>query len=306
MLTGIDHIIIGVNDLEQASNRYEQQLGLVASGGGIHPVGGTANRIIVIGDTYLELITVRTPEEAQKSMLDHLAKGDGYLNCVFASNDIWNDSADIVRRHVPIVGPNQGELRSDQRSRGWVRTDVERPDLTQHYPFLIQHDSNGEERRQRLAGWTTPPTHPLGAISILSVTVAVKDLSEAPARFQRIYGLQPSATFTENGWDARLVAFTLGNGEQRFELAAPPSATAGEEQETIGEKELPAAGALASFLARFEENVCRMTLAVADLQAARDFLTQHHVVHTYREDTTSSLWIHPSQANGAAIVLRGR
>ena len=54
MLTGLDHIIIGVNDLEQASTILSERLGLALSGGGIHPSGGTANRIIVIGDTYLE------------------------------------------------------------------------------------------------------------------------------------------------------------------------------------------------------------------------------------------------------------
>ncbi|HLQ28840.1 MAG TPA: VOC family protein, partial [Ktedonobacteraceae bacterium] len=72
MLTALDHIIIGVRDLEQASTNFSQRLGLVASGGGIHPTGGTVNRIIVIGDTYLELIAVRTPAEAQQSMLTRL------------------------------------------------------------------------------------------------------------------------------------------------------------------------------------------------------------------------------------------
>ena len=73
MLTAIDHIIIGVHNLDKAATQFSQKLGLVASGGGIHPTGGTANRIIVIGDTYLELITVHTPEEAQQSTLDRLA-----------------------------------------------------------------------------------------------------------------------------------------------------------------------------------------------------------------------------------------
>ena len=87
MLTALDHIIIGVNDLEQATTVFSQELGLAISGGGIHPSGGTANRIIVVGDTYLELIGVRTRAEAQQSMLKRLAKGDGYLNFALSSND---------------------------------------------------------------------------------------------------------------------------------------------------------------------------------------------------------------------------
>ena len=85
MLTGLDHITISVNDLEQAEMVFSQKLGLAVTGGGVHPFGGTANRVVVIGDTYLELITVRTPAEAQQSMLERLAKGDGYLNFVLAS-----------------------------------------------------------------------------------------------------------------------------------------------------------------------------------------------------------------------------
>src|SRR5712691_1415949 len=92
MLTAIDHIIIGVQDLEQATAQFGQNLGLLASGGGIHPSGGTANRIIVIGETYLELIAVRAPEEAQQSLLDRLAKGEGYLNFALSSNDIEADT----------------------------------------------------------------------------------------------------------------------------------------------------------------------------------------------------------------------
>src|SRR5438270_10478079 len=142
MLTGIDHIIIRVHDLYEASRIFNDKLGLAVSGGGIHPSGGTENRIIVIGDTYIELIAVRTPEEAQQSILDRLAKGDGYLNFVLTSNDIEGDSKAMLSRGVSIFGPKQGQLLSaDGRTRRWSRVDVERPDLTQRYPFLIQHDS---------------------------------------------------------------------------------------------------------------------------------------------------------------------
>src|SRR2546421_10010563 len=104
MLTGLDHIIIGVNDLEKATTVFSQKLGLAASGGGIHPSGGTANRIIVVGDTYPELITVRTPGETQQRMLDRLAEGEGYPHFALSSNDIEADSKDMLSRWVFIIG----------------------------------------------------------------------------------------------------------------------------------------------------------------------------------------------------------
>src|SRR5712692_438560 len=180
MLTALDHIIIGVNNLEEATTTFSQRLGLAVSGGGTHPSGGTANHIVVIGATYLELITVHNSAEAQPSMLERLSKGEGYLNFVLSSNDIQADSRAMVERGISIFGPTPGQLRSpDGRTRGWSRTDVERAALTQRYPFLIQHDSVGEERRFRLAGWAVPPAHYLGVTKVLSATIAVVDLAEA-------------------------------------------------------------------------------------------------------------------------------
>lgn len=307
MLTGIDHIIIGVNDLEKATQTFEQKLGLIPSGGGRHPFGGTANRIIVIGDTYLELISVAEPAEAQQSMLDRLAKGEGYLNFVFGSDDIEAESQAMRARGVSVIGPNAGALNSAEgRSRGWQRTDVERPDLTQHYPFLIQHDSTGEERRSRLAGWQKPPTHPLGALKVLSTTLVVENLGEATRRFQSIYGLEPSIQFggEHEGWDALLVSFPLGGGSngsgQSFELAMPlptnidPANLQGH---------LPEVGALAAHLQRYGESLCRITLAVADLPAAMRYLDTHGVIYTAQEQPHPLAWIHPTQACGAAIML---
>lgn len=305
MLIGIDHIIIGVQDLDAASRRFSEQLGLRASGGGIHPSGGTANRIIVIGDTYLELIAVRAPQEAQQSLLERLAKSEGYLNLVLGSNDLAADSEAMRGRGIAVIGPTPGQLRSsDGRTRSWQRVDIERPELAQHYPFLIQHDSTGEERRFRLAGWAQPPEHPLGAQQVLSATIAVEDLDEASRRFGHIYGLEPSEPFSGDvdGWDALLVSFGLGDGNQHLELASPVP-LASEEDAEIGMEHLPDAGALRSHLARSGESVCRMTLAVSSMDEARRYLDEHGVTVTYQEEPGPALWIHPDYACGASIVL---
>ncbi len=307
MLTAIDHIIIGVKNLEQASTLFSQKLGLAVSGGGIHPSGGTANRIIVIGDTYLELIAVHVPAEAQQSMLNRLAMGEGYLNFALASNDIEADSKSMAERGVLIMGQTPGSLKAaDGQTRGWSRTNIERPDLTQRYPFVIQHDSTGEERRFRLAGWANPPEHPLGVTQIRSATIAVADLAEATQRFQHIYGLQPSETFTGEAdvWDAILVSFPLGGNDQGqcFELAEPLPLSTEVDQE-VDYEHLPEPGALARYLQHFGESLCRITLAVQNLDASRRYLDEHEVTYTYRDITHPVVWIHPDYACGASILL---
>lgn len=301
MFIGLDHIIIGVRDLGQATETFSLGLGLEASGGGKHPYGGTANRIIVIGNTYLELITIDQPEEAQQSILNRLAKGDGYLNFVLGSDNLAADTEAMKRRGVKIIGPISGALQSgDGRVRGWQRADVERPDLTQRYPFLIQHDSSGEERRFRLAGWSTPPPHPLGASKVLGTTIVVEDLGEARDRFQRIYGLEPSEEYTGevDGWDAMLVAFELSG--QSFEIATPLPESI---DPVNGANHLPERGALRRYLRTYGESLCRMTLEVESLEQARRYLDAHGTTYTHRMEPRQLLWIHPDHACGASIVL---
>lgn len=300
MLTGIDHVIIGVNNLEQATTTFSQKLGLIPSGGGKHPTGGTSNRIVVIGDTYLELITMHAPEEAQQSMRERLAKGDGYLNCVFASDNIAADSEAMRRRNITIVGPNEGKLiEADGRSRSWTRIDIERRDLTQRHPFIIQHDSTGEERRSKLAGWRMPPEHPLGAVKVINTTIAVPDLLEATARFRRIYDLSASDVAADTGqrWNARISVFLLGESGQSIELAMPMDSSPREGQ-------FPEPGALEHHLRQFGEGLCRMTIGVRNMTAARHFLDTQQVAYAFFEEPQAELWIRPDQACGAAIVLR--
>ncbi len=307
MLTAIDHIIIGVHDLEKAATQFSQKLGLAVSGGGIHPTGGTANRIIVIGDTYLELMSIYNPEEAQQSLRDRLAMHEGYLNFVLTSNDIEAEAKTMKNRGIQVLVPMPGSLRAaDGRTRSWSRLDIERPDLAQRYPFIIQHDSSGEERRFRLAGWTTPPEHPLGAMYVRSATIAVADLEEATQRFQHIYGLQPSDTFTGevDGWDAMLVAFPLGGNDQGqcFELAeALPLSE--EVDQDVDYEHLPEPGALARHLDQFGESICRMTLVVENLEASRRYLDDNNVTYTFQSKSNPVLWIHPDYTCGASIVL---
>lgn len=294
MLTSLDHIIIGVRDLESAARIFGHNLGLLPSGGGIHPIGGTANRIVVIGDTYLELITVCKPDEAQESIRRRLDEGEGYLNCVFSSSDLEADSRAIRERGVTLIGPVAGSLRSaDGRERAWKRVDVERPDLTQRYPFIIQHDSAGEERRRRLAGWSTPPVHPLGASKVHSVTLAVENLAEASRRFARIYGLQASESFSaaSQGMGAQVVSFSLDQSGQAFELAAPALEDKGP-------------NALRDHLERFGESLYRVTLLVDDLAQASRYLDEHAVSYTSIESAQPLLWIDASHSCGAPIVLQ--
>ena len=63
----VDHVLVAVDDLAAAGALVEGRHGLVSVDGGNHPEWGTANRIVPLGDAYLELVAVVDPDLAALS-----------------------------------------------------------------------------------------------------------------------------------------------------------------------------------------------------------------------------------------------
>src|SRR3954471_4445477 len=60
----LDHVIYGTADLDVAQRRIEAELGLEVLPGGRHAGQGSHNRIVPLGDGYLELMAIHDPDEA--------------------------------------------------------------------------------------------------------------------------------------------------------------------------------------------------------------------------------------------------
>jgi len=63
----LDHLLIAVADLAAAAREIEARHGLASIDGGRHPAWGTANRIVPLGDSYLELVAVVDAAKAAES-----------------------------------------------------------------------------------------------------------------------------------------------------------------------------------------------------------------------------------------------
>jgi Glyoxalase-like domain len=63
----LDHVLIAVADLAAAGRELEVRHGLASIEGGRHPAWGTANRIVPLGDSYLELVAIVDAAKAAES-----------------------------------------------------------------------------------------------------------------------------------------------------------------------------------------------------------------------------------------------
>ena len=54
----LDHVLFAVTDLEAAAREFEARYGMSSVDGGRHRDWGTANRIVPLGSSYLELVAV--------------------------------------------------------------------------------------------------------------------------------------------------------------------------------------------------------------------------------------------------------
>lgn len=95
----IDHVVHAVGDLEAAARAY-QQLGFVVTPRADHPFG-TSNRLVVLADSYLEIVAVTSPDKlpatgfAARVAAQLVVRGPGISHVVLSSRDPEADRASL-------------------------------------------------------------------------------------------------------------------------------------------------------------------------------------------------------------------
>jgi catechol 2,3-dioxygenase-like lactoylglutathione lyase family enzyme len=196
MINGIDHLVIACADPDAAAAGLERSLGLRAAGGGRHDALGTFNRLIWLGDSYLELIGVFDERLAAtgwigRPALRALERGGGLATYALASDDLEADVERLRAAGALIEGPLRGErTRADGRVVRWLLAAP--PVLGPHEPgFLIEHDTTAAE-------WTPPEraacaaeVHPAGGpVRLEALEIPVPDVRAATMSQLRTLGLQ--------------------------------------------------------------------------------------------------------------------
>jgi hypothetical protein len=232
---GIDHLVIAVADPDGAAAQLERDLGLAATGGGRHDALGTLNRLVWLGDTYLELIGVFERALAERSWIGAptvrmLDLGGGLATWAIATDALGSDLAELRAVGSDLADPIAGERRRTDGAVVTWRVAIPRALGPSEPPFLIEHGAASAEwtptdRAARLA-----QRHPLGgSVRLEALELAVDEVNVTSQRFGRTAGLRFRPSLAGGGSrDAslgsqivRLRPRRAGSGRAVIRLAAP-------------------------------------------------------------------------------------
>lgn len=130
----VDHLLVATADLDAAAAAVEG-LGLPVTAGGRHPGWGTANRIVPLGDAYLELIGVVEPAETASSAFGAwvAASRPGPMGWAVRAGDL---DATAARHGLAIVPGSRAT--PDGRTLRWRTAGVDRVAAEPMLPFFIE------------------------------------------------------------------------------------------------------------------------------------------------------------------------
>ena len=211
----IDHIVIGVNDLDASTVDFTVA-GFRVTPGGEHSSGNTHNALVPFTDgAYLELIAFKDghPNPDHK-WGERLARGEGFLDFALAAQNLDAEAARLDQAGIGHGGVRPlGRLRPDDQRLDWLLLNPV-SDATP-LPFLIDDVT---PRELRVPGGPAAE-HPLGASGVSGVRLLVPDLEPATTAFAALLGTPGDdvAAGVEGGAAAK--RFTIGS--QWIELIEP-------------------------------------------------------------------------------------
>jgi len=215
MLTGIDHLVIVVSDLDTARKSYEA-LGFTVVAGGRHPIG-SHNALIAFEDgAYLELIAFFEPNPSHR-WWKRLPQGGGLADFCMQTDDVGADREAFRRAGATLDDPRPlSRVRPDGYTLRWTLA-IPREGHAGEVLFLIVDETPRDERVPRLR------SHRNGArgIDTLTVAVAANRFPEVRARYRAVLGAEGREIRRDDVRGAG-VRFTVG--PHRLDFVAPDGA----------------------------------------------------------------------------------
>src|SRR5690349_8064438 len=184
-ITGLDHTLVGVRDLEAARATWSR-LGFTVTPRGRHIGWGTGNYCVMLEEGYIELLGIVDPSQFSNNLDKLLEQREGLLGLAFATPDANACFDALAAAGLKPDGPQQLK-RNLELSTGAVTPEFRLvflpPESTPEVSAFVVHHLTPELIRR--PDWLV---HANGAQRLISVTIMCADPVEAAMGYLPIFG----------------------------------------------------------------------------------------------------------------------
>jgi hypothetical protein len=140
----LDHVVYAVPDLDEAAVRFREAFGLDSTEGGRHERWGTANRIVPLGDQYVELVAAVDETAAARTgfgrgVLERASGGGGWFTVAVVAEDL-----DAVAARLGLEIGSGSRTRPDGETLRWRSAGLDDPRREPWMPFFLAWDVPAE------------------------------------------------------------------------------------------------------------------------------------------------------------------
>lgn len=215
MLTGIDHIVIAVHDLDTASAAFASA-GFTVTPGGAHPTG-THNALIPFADgSYLELIAIQDAALAKDHpWFEKMAGKQGYVTFAVGADPLDYELERLASLGIAAVDRKDGaRLRPDGQQLAWQSAALQ-SDPPVVLPFLIQDVT---DRSLRVPGGKEAE-HKNGVTGTTGLTIVTTDVRIAMQPYGKMFSAPVAAL--DHGFEGHQQGWRSFVGAYWIDLVQP-------------------------------------------------------------------------------------
>jgi Glyoxalase-like domain len=133
----LDHIVVAVRDLADGAGYLEGEHGLTSYVGGSHAPWGTANRIVPLGDSYVELIAVVDEPTAATSEVGRWVADGASTRGSPIGWAVRPDDLDATSRRLGLTAHEGSRTTPDGATVRWRMAGIERA-IGDNLPWFIE------------------------------------------------------------------------------------------------------------------------------------------------------------------------
>lgn len=204
MISSLDHIILAVEDLQDAEKNYKNILGIEPSWRGLHKELGTANVIFNFKNTYLELLSAEGEGVGADLVKESIKKnGEGLAGIVLNTKDISKASKRLkdLGFLVGDVLTGEGKNKDTNDIRNWKYLFLPQELTRNLFLFLIEHTKGILPQDEKF---------PSGSINKLDhVVINTNDADGFINIYQDIFNIRLALDRIIEHWKSRMLFFRV-------------------------------------------------------------------------------------------------